>query len=122
MADGDTDGDVRGDAGGAGYDDDMEYLKDGFEVVQEVCKVFLVSCEEQRGGTVLEHEAPRCGAAPHEVDAKIWMESALFSRRRAITNATDSFTSRLELLVDKLRLRHFELMVILTLGTIALSC
>lgn len=97
------------------YEDDMDYLKDGFEVVQEACKVYNFREKNSEEDRYTNTKRP-VEALQREADAKLRKASALFMRRLGKTKAQGVFTPRLELLVDKLKLAHFERMVILTLG------
>lgn len=106
-ADGDLDAEV--------YEDDMDYLKDGFDVVQEACKVYNFREKNSEEDRYTNTKRP-VEALQREADAKLRKASALFMRRLSKSKAQGTFTPRLELLVDKLKLAHFERMVILTLG------
>lgn len=107
-----TDGEV--------YEDDMDYLKDGFEVVQESCKVYNFREKNSEEDRYTSTKRP-VEALQREADAKLRKASALFIRRLNKTKKAGKFMPRLELLVDKLKLAHFERMVILTLVGAVLS-
>lgn len=98
-----------------GYEDDMDYLKDGFDVVREACKVYNFRDKNSEEDRYTNTKRP-VEALQREAIAKLRNAKARFSRRLIKTNAISSFTPRLELLVTKLKLDHFERMVILTLG------
>lgn len=97
------------------YEDDMDYLKDGFEVVQEACKVYNFREKNSDEDRYTNTKRP-VEALQREADAKLRKASAMFMNRLNKSKSVESFTPRLELLVDKLKLDHFERMVILTLG------
>lgn len=110
-----TDDEHPSDADVKAYTDDMQYLKDGFEVVREACKVYNFrekNSEEDR----YTHTKRPVEALQREADAKMRKATTLFTRRLNKTKQVDDFMPRLELLVSKLKLVHFERMVILTLG------
>lgn len=98
------------------YADDMDYLKDGFEVVQEACKVYNFREKNSDEDRYTNTKRP-VEALQREADAKLRKASALFLKRLNKSKTHTSFTPRLEMLVEKLKLDHFERMVILTLGT-----
>lgn len=120
-ADDDDDYDERESATDAEvYEDDMDYLKDGFEVVQESCKVYNFREKNSEEDRYTSTKRP-VEALQREADAKLRKASALFIRRLNKTKKAGKFMPRLELLVDKLKLAHFERMVILTLVGAVLS-
>lgn len=98
------------------YQDDMEYLKDGFEVVREACKVYNFREKNSEEDRYTNTKRP-VEALQREADAKLRKATAHFNVRLNKTKQVDAFMPRLELLVSKLKLVHFERMVILTLGT-----
>lgn len=98
------------------YQDNMEYLKDGFEVVQEACKVYNFRERNSEEDRYTSTKRP-VEAMQREADAKLRKATAHFTRRLNKTKQIGEFMPRLELLIAKLRLAHFERMVILTLGT-----
>lgn len=97
------------------YEDDMQYLKDGFEVVQEACKVYNFREKNSEEDRYTSTKRP-VEALQREADAKLRKANMHFTRRLNKTKQVDGFMPRLELLVSKLKLAHFERMVILTLG------
>lgn len=107
----DPDSDFNNDA----YEDDLEYLKDGFDVVKEACKVYNFRDKNSEEDRYTNTKRP-VEALQREANAKLRNARARFSRRLNKTKAVSSFIPRLELLVEKLKLDHFERMVILTLG------
>lgn len=98
------------------YKDDMEYLKDGFEVVQEACKVYNFREKNSEEDRYTSTKRP-VEALQREADAKLRKATMHFNRRLNKTKQANDFMPRLELLVSKLKLVHFERMVIVTLGT-----
>lgn len=98
------------------YADDMEYLKDGFEVVQEACKVYNFREKNSEEDRYTSTKRP-VEALQREADAKLRKATMHFNRRLKKTKTVNEFMPRLELLVSKLKLVHFERMVIVTLGT-----
>ncbi|KAI0561190.1 AAA+ ATPase [Gracilaria domingensis] len=102
------------------FKDDMDYLKDGFEVVQEACKVhnFREKSNEEDRYTSTKRPVE---ALQREANAKLRKAMNLFTRRLTKTTQAGGFLPRLELLVGKLKLAHFERMVILTLVGAVLS-
>lgn len=103
------------------YEDDMQYLKDGFEVVQEACKVYNFREKNSEEDRYTSTKRP-VEALQREADAKLRKATMHFTRRLNKTKQADGFMPRLELLVSKLKLAHFERMVILTLGTSIKCC
>lgn len=99
------------------YENDMEYLKDGFEVVQEACKVYNFRETNSEEDRFTNTKRP-VEALQREANAKLRKANNLFKRRLAKTTAVGGFLPRLELLAAKLKLVHFERMVIVTLGTL----
>lgn len=102
------------------YKDDMEYLKDGFEVVREACKVYNFREKNSEEDRYMNTKRP-VEALQREADAKLRKATAHFNMRLSKTKQVDEFVPRLELLVSKLKLVHFERMVILTLVGSVLS-
>ncbi|PXF46186.1 Protein SAV [Gracilariopsis chorda] len=102
------------------FKDDMDYLKDGFDVVQEACKVhnFREKSNEEDRYTSTKRPVE---ALQREANAKLRKAMNLFTRRLTNTTQAGAFLPRLELLVGKLKLAHFERMVILTLVGAVLS-
>lgn len=100
------------------YADDMDYLKNGFEVVQEACKVYNFQEKSSEEDRYTNTKRP-VEALQREADAKFRKATTRFTRRLAKTAQAGAFLPRLELLVGKLKLAHFERMVILTLGTLS---
>eukprot|EP00177_Eucheuma_denticulatum_P008630 GFKZ01015705.1.p1 GENE.GFKZ01015705.1~~GFKZ01015705.1.p1 ORF type:complete len:1234 (-),score=182.58 GFKZ01015705.1:566-4000(-) len=102
------------------YEDDMQYLKDGFEVVREACKVYNFREKNSEEDRYTSTKRP-VEALQREADAKLRKATMHFTRRLNKTTKSDGFMPRLELLVSKLKLVHFERMVILTLVGSVLS-
>lgn len=102
------------------YKTDLDYLEDGFTVIQEACKVYNFkekSTEEDR----YQSTKRPVEALQREAEAKQRKAFSRFSRRLSRTRAAGGPLPRLELLVNKLKLDHFERMVILTLVGATLS-
>ncbi|CAN8066878.1 unnamed protein product, partial [Agarophyton chilense] len=102
------------------FKDDMEYLKDGFEVVQEACKVHNFREKSNEDDRYTSTKRP-VEALQREASAKLRKAVTLFTRRLTKTTQAGGFLPRLELLVGKLKLAHFERMVIITLVGAVLS-
>lgn len=100
------------------YQDDMEYLKDGFEVVREACKVYNFREKNSEEDRYMNTKRP-VEALQREADAKLRKATAHFNLRLNKTKQVAEFMPRLELLFSKLKLVHFERLVILTLGTLS---
>lgn len=117
----DEDGDVDLDASEiTPYKSDMEYLEDGFTVIQEACKVYNFKEKPNEEDRYQSTKRP-VEALQREAEAKHRKALSRFSRRLAKTRAALVPLPRLELLVDKLSLDHFERMTILTLVGATLS-
>lgn len=102
------------------YKTDMEYLEDGFTVIQEACKVYNFKEKPNEEDRYQSTKRP-VEALQREAEAKHRKALSRFSRRLAKTRAAGGPLPRLELLVDKLNLDHFERMTILTLVGATLS-
>lgn len=135
VGDGEVDGDAAvGEAEGDGedgegegengdlapYKTDMEYLEDGFNVIQEACKVYNFKEKPSEDDRYQSTKRP-VEALMREAEAKQRKALSRFSRRLAKTRAAGVPLPRLELLVDKLKLDHFERMTVLTLVGATLS-
>lgn len=97
------------------FSDDMDYLKDGFEVVREACKVHNFREKSNDDDRYISTKRP-VEALQREANAKFRKAVSLFTRRLSRTTQSGNVLPRLELLVKKLKLVHFERMVILTLS------
>lgn len=104
----------------APYKSDMEYLEDGFNVIQEACKVYNFKEKPSEDDRYQSTKRP-VEALMREAEAKQRKALSRFSRRLAKTRAAGVPLPRLELLVDKLNLDHFERMTVLTLVGATLS-
>lgn len=113
-------GDGEGDGNLPVYKSDMEYLEDGFNVIQEACKVYNFKEKPSEDDRYQSTKRP-VEALTREAEAKHRKALSRFSRRLAKTVALDGYLPRLELLVRKLDLDYFERFVILTLVGATLS-
>jgi SpoVK/Ycf46/Vps4 family AAA+-type ATPase len=119
--DAEEDADGDGEAGEiTPYKSDMEYLEDGFNVIQEACKVYNFKEKPSEDDRYQSTKRP-VEALMREAEAKQRKALSRFSRRLAKTRASSVPLPRLELLVDKLNLDHFERMTVLTLVGATLS-
>jgi SpoVK/Ycf46/Vps4 family AAA+-type ATPase len=102
------------------YKNDMEYLEDGFSIIQEACKVYNFKEKSSEEDRYQSTKRP-VEALQREAEAKQRKAVYRFSRRLSKTRQAGGPLPRLELLVNKLKLDHFERMVILTLVGATLS-
>jgi hypothetical protein len=102
------------------FKNDMEYLEDGFSIIQEACKVYNFKEKSSEEDRYQSTKRP-VEALQREAEAKQRKAVYRFSRRLHKTRQAGGPLPRLELLVNKLNLDHFERMVILTLVGSTLS-